>query len=83
MIFSGIFLKGFLLIDHYTYCLKCKVSCHDRMSNLDGKEMEDFVALIFNYLQYSYYKSESKIASQVKARMYLFKVLVKSAVFLH
>ena len=45
-----------LSLDHFTFCLKCKSQCEEKLSNLDGNVLPDFLPLIFNYLQYSYFK---------------------------
>ena len=42
--------------DHYTFCLKCKSKCEEHLFNLDGHQEEQFLALVYNYLQFSYFK---------------------------
>ncbi len=47
-------------LDHYVFCLKCKQHCQTKLANLDGNAIEDIFPLMYNYLQFSYYKGQSK-----------------------
>ena len=47
--------------DHYTFCLKCKSKCEEHLFNLDGHQEEQFLALVYNYLQFSYFKGTKNI----------------------
>lgn len=42
--------------NHFVFCLKCKQQCQTKLSNLDGNVIEDIFPLMYNYLQFSYYK---------------------------
>ncbi len=46
-------------LDHFVFCLKCKQQCQTKLSNLDGNIIEDVFPLMYNYLQFSYYKCKS------------------------
>lgn len=47
--------------DHYMQVLKCKQQCSVELATTAGrnKPFEDFLPSHFNYLQFSYYNSES------------------------
>lgn len=50
-----------LLSDHYMQVLNCKQHCAVELASAAGKDkpFEDFLPSHFNYLQFSYYNSES------------------------
>lgn len=50
------------LSDHYMQILNCKQSCSVELASTAGKDkpFEDFLPSHFNYLQFSYYNSESQ-----------------------
>ena len=49
------------ILDHYTFCLKCKSKCEEHLFNLDGHQEDQFLALVYNYLQFSYFKGTKNI----------------------
>ena len=46
-------------IDHFTYCLRCKQRCVTDMQNVNGEQIGDIYPLMYNYLQFAYYKRKS------------------------
>ncbi|XP_076659002.1 prolyl 3-hydroxylase 1 isoform X2 [Halictus rubicundus] len=42
--------------NHFTYCLKCKQTCHQRLNNINGDYRGDMLKSHYNYLQFAYYK---------------------------
>lgn len=54
---------GFLSSDLYTDVLKCKVKCEEQLTpSVGGFFVEKFVATMYHYLQFSYYKCKSSNA---------------------
>lgn len=53
----------FCMLDHYMQVLNCKQHCAVELALNTGKDkaFEDFLPSHFNYLQFSYYNSESLI----------------------
>lgn len=50
--------------DHYMQVLNCKQHCSVELASTAGRDkpFEDFLPSHFNYLQFSYYNSESRVA---------------------
>nr|XP_033341230.1 prolyl 3-hydroxylase 2-like isoform X1 [Megalopta genalis] len=44
------------IANHFTFCLKCKQTCHQRLNNVNGDYRGDMLRSHYNYLQFSYYK---------------------------
>ncbi|XP_078048000.1 prolyl 3-hydroxylase 1 isoform X2 [Augochlora pura] len=44
------------IANHFTFCLKCKQICHQRLNNINGDYRGDMLRSHYNYLQFSYYK---------------------------
>jgi hypothetical protein len=42
--------------DHFTYSLKCKRRCPDKLNSLNGEKHEDLLPSHYHFLQYAYYK---------------------------
>lgn len=42
--------------NHFTYCLKCKLRCADKINSLNGERHDDLLASHYHFLQYAYYK---------------------------
>ncbi|XP_022049295.1 endoplasmic reticulum protein SC65 [Acanthochromis polyacanthus] len=62
------------LADLYTNVLKCKVKCEDNLTpSVGGFFVEKFVATMYHYLQFSYYKlNDVKMAAPCAASYMLF-----------
>jgi len=45
------------IANHFTFTFRCKRACPTKLSNLYGQEISNFLATIFNYLQYAYHKT--------------------------
>ncbi|XP_068606284.1 endoplasmic reticulum protein SC65 [Brachionichthys hirsutus] len=62
------------LADLYTEALKCKVDCEERLTpSVGGFFVENFVATMYHYLQFSYYKlNDVKNAAPCAASYVLF-----------
>lgn len=49
----------FFLLDHYIEVLACKVQCESNLTPIiGGFVVEKFVATMYHYLQFAYYKCE-------------------------
>lgn len=58
--FSSLTFSFLCSSDLFTDVLKCKVKCEERlMPNVGGFFVEKFVATMYHYLQFSYYKSKN------------------------
>ncbi|PNF23098.1 hypothetical protein B7P43_G09122, partial [Cryptotermes secundus] len=44
------------IANHFTYCLKCKRRCPDKLNSLNGEKHQDLLASHYHFLQYAYYK---------------------------
>lgn len=66
IIIFGVFLLPFSLLlpsDLYTDVLKCKVKCEENLTpSVGGFFVEKFVATMYHYLQFSYYKCKKAVA---------------------
>lgn len=52
--------------DAYISILKCKLECEEYlMPNVGGYFVQNFVANIYHYLQYAYYKCEIIVTTQL------------------
>ncbi|KAG9350112.1 hypothetical protein JZ751_026465 [Albula glossodonta] len=62
------------IADLYTNALKCKVKCEERlMPNVGGYFVEKFVATMYHYLQFAYYKlNDARNAAPCAASYILF-----------
>ncbi|KRT79626.1 hypothetical protein AMK59_7679 [Oryctes borbonicus] len=61
------------IANHFTYCLKCKRKCRNKLSSLNGEKHEDLLPSHYHYLQYAYYKlGKLKSACQAVASYLLF-----------
>lgn len=75
------------LADLYTDVLKCKVKCEDHLTpSVGGFVVEKFVATMYHYLQFSYYKlNDVKNAAPCAASYMLFdptdKVMLQNVVY--
>lgn len=75
------------LADLYTDVLKCKVKCEDNLTpSVGGFVVEKFVATMYHYLQFSYYKlNDVKNAAPCAASYMLFdptdKVMLQNVVY--
>lgn len=60
MVFSTFFRDAYISI------LKCKLECEEYlMPNVKGYFVQNFVANIYHYLQYTYYKCEIIVTIQL------------------
>ncbi|XP_076280012.1 prolyl 3-hydroxylase 1 isoform X2 [Lasioglossum baleicum] len=44
------------IANHFTFCLKCKQICHQRLNNINGDYRGDMLKSHYDYLQFAYYK---------------------------
>jgi len=61
-----LYVSGFILTEHLLMCfstevyvdiLRCKLKCEENlMPNVGGYFVQNFVATLYHYLQYAYYK---------------------------
>ncbi|XP_069694101.1 cartilage-associated protein-like isoform X2 [Periplaneta americana] len=61
------------IANHFTYCLKCKRRCPDKLKSLNGEEHHDLLPSHYHFLQYAYYKvGDMKKACKAVASYLLF-----------
>ncbi|XP_049783374.1 prolyl 3-hydroxylase 1-like [Schistocerca cancellata] len=59
--------------NHYTYCLKCKSKCTDKVNTVNGETHDDLLQNHYHYLQYAYFKvGDMKKACEAVATYLLF-----------
>nr|XP_012151788.1 PREDICTED: prolyl 3-hydroxylase 1-like isoform X2 [Megachile rotundata] len=57
--------------NHFTFCLRCKRACSQRLNNVNGNYRRDMLKSHYNYLQFSYYKLGKLKAACAAVESYL------------
>lgn len=72
-----------LLLDHFTFCLKCKQKCKGRLSNLrDLPDNPHMLTQMYFYLMYAYYKGQSvmsvsaNIPNQITNCLFFYQLVI-------
>ncbi|KAJ8975814.1 hypothetical protein NQ317_013745 [Molorchus minor] len=59
--------------NHFTFCLKCKQKCKEKLGSLNGEKHDDLLPSHYHYLQYAYFKMKDlQKACQAVASYLLF-----------